>query len=152
MKLHSVPGTNQLAASFGEHWILLDSKTGELIQSSPAQVVDKKSQNDVAIRCLVVSKDQKAIIARNDKSLQLWDLSTGSMLCSTSSIKRVNTMKFTGDGSKIILGIHYTNKKAIRLEISTLSQSPILKREITSFWRVISHLSSICVSRLTSHR
>jgi tRNA (guanine-N(7)-)-methyltransferase subunit TRM82 len=103
MKLHTVPGKDHLAASFGEHWILLDSKTGALLQSSPAQVIDKKS--DIAIRCLVVSNDQKAVIARNDKTLQLWDLATGSLLCSTTSIKRINTIQFTKDSSRIILGI-----------------------------------------------
>jgi WD40 repeat protein len=102
MKLHTVPGKNHLAATFGEHWVLLDTTAGALLQSSPSQTLTKKS--DVAIRCLVVSKDQKAVIARNDKSLQLWDLNTGVMLSETVSIKRVNTIKFTSDGSRIILG------------------------------------------------
>ena len=93
------PDDSQCLIAAGSEAILLDTSTGDTIQTYP--------DNNHNIDCVAFSPDGSKVLIGGE-GCQLLDKETGSLLRSFVSQDQITALAFTPDGSKIVTGSEFT--------------------------------------------
>ncbi|KAI8888112.1 WD40 repeat-like protein [Backusella circina FSU 941] len=101
-KLAHNPTKPELVLSNGQHFLVLNTSSGELIKSHPEQDI-KKDMSDL-YRAIAFNKDGTLFTTTGeDKDIRVWETSDWSLKVSRPAHKRVNAIQFDNNSTKVLV-------------------------------------------------
>ncbi|KAI8378208.1 WD40-repeat-containing domain protein [Choanephora cucurbitarum] len=97
------PTKPELVLANGNHFLVLNSKTGELIKSYPKEESTLDNVTDY-YRCIAFNKDGSLLATSGEnKEICVWNTSDWSLNSTRPAYKRINALQFNNDSTQIVV-------------------------------------------------